>query len=219
MSSLFIVATPIGNLEDITQRALRVLSEVQGVVAEDTRITTRLLRHYHIEKKLSAWHEHSDDRAWQRLKEMLASGASLAYVTDSGTPGLSDPGGRLVELVRTELPEVQIVPVPGPSALATAVSIAGIPLHEFLFFGFLPHKKGRQTKLTEIGASDRPVILYESVHRIRKLLSELARTDKQVIVCRELTKQFETVYRGSPADVAAKMPASETKGEFVVIVF
>src|SRR3989344_3165248 len=170
MSSLFIVATPIGNLEDITQRALRVLSEVQGVVAEDTRVTTRLLRHYGIEKKLTAWHEHSDERVWQCLKEMLASGASLAYVTDSGTPGLSDPGGRLAELVRTQLPEVQIIPVPGPSALAAAISIAGIPLRDFLFLRFLPHKKGRQTKLGEIGASDRPVILYESVHRIRKLL-------------------------------------------------
>lgn len=219
MSYLYVIGTPIGNLEDITLRALRILSEVGCVVAEDTRVTKRLLEHYKISKPLFSFHEHSTHAAWHKIRDILKRGESIAVVTDAGTPGISDPGGKLLELVRTELPEVAIVSVPGPSALTAALSLAGIPLNEFLYLGFLPHKKGRQTKLKLIAASEWPVVLFESVHRIQKLLAELASLNKQVVVCRELTKKFETVYRGSAQEIISQMPAGEIKGEFVVIIY
>ncbi len=218
MAALYLIATPIGNLEDITRRALRILSEVEYILAEDTRVTSRLLSVYGIKKPLLAWHEHSTEADFQRIEKLLARGIDCAYVTDAGTPGLSDPGGKLVARVVAALPAVRIVPIPGPSALAAAISIAGIPLNEFLFLGFLPHKKGRQTKLKLIANSEWPIVLFESVHRIKKLLYELSATDKQVIVCRELTKKFETVYRGHASEVISKIPAPELKGEFVIIV-
>ena len=218
MAVLYIIATPIGNLEDMTDRAVRVLSEVHTVLAEDTRVTAKLLAHFGIKVYVVPWHHHSTERDFQKIRQILAEGKDCAYVTDAGTPGISDPGGKLVELVLHSMPEVAIVPVPGPSALAAAISVAGIPLDEFMFFGFLPHKKGRQTKLARIQQSDIPVILFESVHRIRKTLSELAGMEKQVIVCRELTKKFETIYRGSAAEVLEKIPDSEVKGEFVIII-
>ena len=217
MSTLYIIATPIGNASGITERAVRTLSSVSAILAEDTRVTHKLLSLLGIRQGLIAWHEHSDARAWERIRVLLAGGSDLCYVTDAGTPGVSDPGGRLIELVRKELPDVHIVPIPGPSALAAAISVAGIPLSEFLFLGFLPHKKGRQTALHEIAQSARPVILFESVHRIRKLLAELAESKMRVVVCRELTKKFETVYRGTAAEVLEALTAMETKGEFVVI--
>ncbi len=218
MSTLYIVATPIGNLEDITHRAVRVLSEVDLILAEDTRVTRKLLEHYDITTKTSAWHQHSDAKSFTQVKAVFDQGKSIAYVSDAGTPGISDPGGKLIELTREQCPEVKIVPIPGASALGAAISIAGIPMDDFVFMGFLPHKKGRQTALRRIAATESPVILFESVHRIHKLLTELAETKKNVIVCRELTKKFESIYRGSPQEVAEQLKPAETKGEFVVIV-
>lgn len=218
MAALYLIATPIGNLEDITKRALRILSEVEYILAEDTRVTSRLLSVYGIKKPLLAWHEHSTEADFQRIKMLLAQGKSCAYVTDAGTPGLSDPGGKLVANVLTALPAVRVIPIPGPAAMTSAISIAGIPMHEFLFLGFLPHKKGRNKKLKMIGQSKVPVILYESVHRIKKTLGELASIGKDVILCRELTKKFETVYRGTAADVLSRLKQEELKGEFVIIV-
>lgn len=219
MAALYIIGTPIGNLEDITDRAVRVLSEVRTVLAEDTRVTSKLLAHFGIKTSVLPWHHHSTERDFQKIRQLLAGGKDCAYVTDAGTPGISDPGGKLVELVMRELPDVAIIPIPGPSALTAAISIAGIALDEFLCLGFLPHKKGRQTKLTRVRESEIPVILFESVHRIRKTLGSLAEFGKQVIVCRELTKKFETVYRGSAADVLKKLQDSEVKGEFVIIAY
>lgn len=218
MATLYIVATPIGNLEDVTHRAVRILQGVSVIYAEDTRVTKRLLGHYTIETQLSSWHEHSTERDWQKIKNFLQDGQDVAYVTDAGTPGISDPGGKLVEHVVKELPDVSIVPIPGPSALAAAISIAGIPLHEFTFYGFLPHKKGRAKKIAQISAATRPVILYESVHRIRKLLEEVARFKRHIILCRELSKKFETIYRGTAEEILESMTGAELKGEFVVIV-
>lgn len=219
MPSLSIVATPIGNMGDITLRALEVLKAADAIVAEDTRVTKKLLTHYQIQKRVISWHERSGEREWSHIAALLQSGAALAYVTDAGTPGVSDPGGALIERIMRAFPETVITPLPGPSALAATVSVAGIPMSEFLFLGFLPHKKGRQTLLKEIGASERPVILFESVHRILKLLGELAPLAKRVIVCRELTKKFETIYRGTPDEVLEQMPPGEVKGEFTVIVY
>lgn len=219
MATLYVIATPIGNLDDISNRALRKLAEVDLICAEDTRVTVKLLNHYGISKRLLPWHEHSKRAQWLKVKEVLEAGKDVAVVTDSGTPGVSDPGGKLVELVVEELPHVTIVPIPGASALTAAISAAGIPLNEFLFLGFLPHKKGRQKKLKLIADSVWPIILFESVHRIEKLLGELTAIDKEVIVCRELTKKFETLYRGSAYDVLASIPRGEIKGEFVIIVY
>lgn len=220
MSILYLVATPIGNLEDLTYRAKNILASVDFVLAEDTRVTKKLLDHYDISTKTLTWHQHSGENEWQKIKTILESGADIALVTDAGTPGVSDPGGKLVAKVNLELPEVRITPIPGASAMTALMSVAGIALDEFLFLGFLPHKKGRQTLIAEIKASKRPVIFFESVHRIEKVLESLSDCEKQLIVGRELTKNFETIYRGSAKDVLAilQKDKSQLKGEFVIIV-
>ncbi|MHB8904092.1 MAG: 16S rRNA (cytidine(1402)-2'-O)-methyltransferase [Patescibacteria group bacterium] len=235
MSTLYVVGTPIGNLEDITLRALRIFKEVDYILCEDTRVTHNLLSHYGVMSPTISYHQHSGDLKIGRIIDLLRSGKNLALVTDAGTPGISDPGGKLVSMVREEFAKseegsdnvesVKIESVPGPAALTTAVSIAGAGLDRFLFLGFLPNKKGRQTMLKEISASDYPVIVYESKHRIVKLLEELEKFNEhkkpyQVTVCRELTKMFESLYEGSAADILAKLmkDSNNLKGEFVVII-
>ncbi|KKP92200.1 MAG: Ribosomal RNA small subunit methyltransferase I [Parcubacteria group bacterium GW2011_GWA2_36_10] len=220
MSNLYLVATPIGNLADITLRAKNILAEVDFILAEDTRVTKKLLDHYEIKTKTLTWHQHSSDHDWQKIKSLLESGSSIALVTDAGTPGVSDPGGQLVAKVAQELAEVKIIPIPGASSLTAIMSVAGIALDDFLFLGFLPHKKGRQTLITEIKESKRPVIFFESVHRILKALESLADCEKKLIVGRELTKNFETIYRGQAKDILAilQKDKSQLKGEFVIIV-
>ena len=220
MSNLYLVATPIGNLADITLRAKNILAEVDFILAEDTRVTKKLLDHYGIPTKTLTWHQHSSEHDWQKIKSLLESGSSIALVTDAGTPGVSDPGGQLVSRVAQELAEVKIIPIPGVSALTAIMSVAGIALDDFLFLGFLPHKKGRQTLITEIKESKRPVIFFESVHRILKALESLSDCEKKLIVGRELTKAFETIYRGQACDILAilQQDKSQLKGEFVIIV-
>lgn len=221
-SILYIIATPIGNLEDITLRALRTLKEVDFVLCEDTRHTVRLLKYYNIEVPLISYHQHSGLQRVNHIVELLKGGKQLALVTDAGTPGLSDPGGVLVHEILGELgDEVSIVPIPGVSALTTIISVAGVPTDKFTFLGFLPNKKGRQTLFQEIAASERSVIFYESTYRIIKALESLVSVlapARRIVVGRELTKQFETVYRGSAAEVLAELQADTVKGEFVVIV-
>ena len=194
MGTLFIVATPIGNLEDITFRALRVLKEVDVILCEDTRQTQKLLIHFQFQKRMISYHQHSSEERTQEIIDMLREGKQVALVSDSGTPGLSDPGGRLVRRVREELgAEVVITPVPGPSALTAAASVAGLPVSDFLFLGFIPHKNGRQTLFRKIGESERTVVFYESPHRILKAMQQLEENcdpDRQVVICRELTKKF-----------------------------
>ena len=218
MGKLYIVATPIGNLEDITLRALRVLKEVDLILCEDTRVTRKLLDHYKISTPTLSYHQHSGKVKLDKVLDQLDQDKQIALVTDAGTPGVSDPGGKLV--AEALLAGNEVEPIPGPSALATAISISGLPMDKFLFLGFLPHKKGRQTLIKKIIASKYPIILYESVHRIKKLLKELMINNQKLnlVVCRELTKKFETIYRGTAEKVLDQLSDQQTKGEFVVII-
>lgn len=274
MSTLYIVATPIGNLEDISLRALRILGEVDFILCEDTRVTKKLLNHYNIKTPTISFHEHSDEKKFSEVIKILASGKNLALVSDAGTPGISDPGGKLIQKVAEQFKEdvspiksrktgipleaglfngVKIESVPGPSAVTAALSISGIPTDKFIFMGFLPHKKGRQTFIHKILESEFPVAVYESKHRIIKFLEELKKAAadwneevekkfnelsqrKQykkidaekfkkvnltsIVVCRELSKMHETVYRGSLESIMEKIKndANAQKGEFVVII-
>lgn len=219
--TLFIVATPIGNLGDITLRALETLKNVEAILCEDTRVTKKLLFHYEITKTTLSFHEHSDTRKIVSLIERLQAGESLALVTDAGTPGLSDPGNVLVEAAL--IAEIAVVPIPGVSALTALVSVAGIDMREFIFLGFPPHKKGRQTFFRGVGESKMPVMYYESPHRVLKnleLLQELS-TDKKIILGRELTKMFEEIVRGSIEEVQEyfREHPEKVKGEFTIIVY
>lgn len=218
MGTLFVVATPIGNLEDITLRALRILKEVDLIACEDTRLTKRLLDHYQITTPTISYHQHSEVGKIDFLISKLKEGKNLALVSDAGTPGISDPGGLLVQAATRE--GIKVEPIPGPSAVISALSISGLPTDRFLFLGFLPHKKGRETLVKEIIDSKYPVVFYESVHRIIKALEQLqaANLNREVVVCRELTKKFETVYRGKVSQALEKLQADEVKGEFVVII-
>ncbi len=217
MATLYIVATPIGNLEDITLRAVRVLKEVQTIVAEDTRQTRKLLIHYGIEKPLFSLHEHSQEAKVAGIIEKIKSG-DVAYVVDAGTPGISDPGARLVQAVLSQ-EDIQVVPIPGTSSLTALLSIAGIPTDRFLFLGFLPKKKGRATLLRSIAESPYPVVFFESPYRIMKTLEALEKEgDFYCIVGRELTKKFETIYRGKTEEVIEQLKKDKVRGEFTVIV-
>ncbi|MBI2098196.1 MAG: 16S rRNA (cytidine(1402)-2'-O)-methyltransferase [Candidatus Wildermuthbacteria bacterium] len=226
MSTLYIVATPIGNLEDITLRALRVLSEVDYILCEDTRVTNVLLKRHSIQKPLISYHQHSALQRVQEILQYLREGKNLALVSDAGTPGISDPGNKLIEEVSKELPEVKIIPIPGPSALTAIASVAGFPMDRFFFLGFPPVKKGRKKFFEEVATSSHPVIFYESPYRIIKSLEELqgilrdspAAENYSIVVGRELTKKFETIYRGTTAEVAKQLKREVPKGEFVVIV-
>ena len=254
---LYIVATPIGNLEDISLRALRILGEVDFILCEDTRTTRKLLEHYKIKTPTISYHQHSDNYKTDEIINLLSAGKNLALVSEAGTPGISDPGGKLIQAVINEfnvgaqnIVPVQIESVPGPSAITAALSISGIPTDKFVFLGFPPHKKGRQTFIKKILASEYPVVVYESKHRIIKFLQELDQLNKQiekenqqqklkeltskmrkeekkikkpvtsVVVCRELSKMYETVYRGEISSIIKKIETNpvEQKGEFVVII-
>jgi len=219
--TLFIVATPIGNLSDITLRALETLKAVDGILCEDTRVTGKLLKHYDIQKPTISCHEHTDEKKLVHIIERLQKGESFAFVSDAGTPGLSDPGNRLVAFA--VLAHISVIPLPGASALGAIVSVAGIDMREFLFLGFPPHKKGRETFFKSVNASEFPVIYYESPHRVIKnltLLSEFA-PDIRIVVGRELTKIFEEVVRGTIGEVLEYFTShpEKVKGEFVVIAY
>lgn len=222
--TLSVVATPIGNLADITLRALDTLRAADAIACEDTRVTAKLLARYEIEKPLLIFHAQSGRGASTRILQMLADGKRIALVTDAGTPGISDPGSALVREVKDRLREdARVEVIPGPAAVTAALSIAGVPTDEFTFLGFLPHKKGRQTLFAEIAEAPRTMVFYESPHRIEKALASLAEVlpeERHVVVLRELTKLFESVQEGSAAEVAAyfKGHPGEVRGEFVVIV-
>lgn len=212
---LFIVATPIGNLGDITKRAEATLRASDVVCCEDTRVTSKLLAALGIEVSLMALHEHSDDRQLMRVLELLREGKRVSYVSDAGTPNVSDPGGKLVALAVKE--GFAVVPIPGPSAVSAALSIAGVPADRYTFLGFPPHKKGRATFFAELAEREETLVLYESTHRIGKTLEALPR-ERYLIVCRELTKLHETVYRGQMPEVAQQLAATSSKGEFVIVI-
>lgn len=220
IGTLYIVATPIGNLEDITLRALRILKDVDFVACEDTRVTRKLLNHYNIATPAIVYHQHTKDDKIQKIIDELLAGKNVALVTDAGTPGVSDPGNILVaEAIAND---IVVLPIPGASALASIISIAGIDMQQFTFLGFPPHKKGRETYFKKVSALEIPVIYYESPHRVLKNLEMLAKfsTGKKIILGRELTKMFEEVVRGSIEEVQAYFANNPTKikGEFVIVV-
>ncbi|HVB19792.1 MAG TPA: 16S rRNA (cytidine(1402)-2'-O)-methyltransferase [Candidatus Paceibacterota bacterium] len=220
MGTLSIIATPIGNLEDITLRALRTLKECDVIYAEDTRVTSKLLARYEIKKPLQRLDAATEIKKTAEIIARLEANERIAVVSDAGTPGISDPGARLVTEVRKQLPGATIEAIPGASALTAALSIAGMDTGEFMFLGFLPHKKGRQTALKKIAANELPVVLYESPHRIVKLLKELeALRIPRVVIARELTKIHEEVVSGSPQELLIhfSMRPDAIRGEFVVI--
>jgi len=221
MSTLYIVATPIGNLEDLTFRALRVLKGVDLILCEDTRVTKKLLDHYQIKTPTLSYHQHSKLKKVNYILEQLKQEKNLALVSDAGTPGISDPGNKLIKAIITSPGLVaEIIPVPGPSAVTCAVSVSGFPMDKFIFIGFPPTKRKRKKFFEEVINSKYPAIFYESPYRIIKTLKELSSLieNREVVVCRELTKKFETIYRGKIEEVINQLAKSEIKGEFVIIL-
>ncbi len=228
MGRLYIVATPIGNLEDISLRGLRVLQEVDLILSEDTRTARKLLNHYQISNEIISYHQHTPDRKISRLINLLKQGKNIALVSNAGTPCISDPGSRLISLIVENLPGLKIIPVPGPTALIAAASIAGLTIDRFLFLGFPPAKKKRDKffdqLIEHLEKSRYPVIFYESPYLIIKTLTEISQKAGQrapaiyASVGRELTKQFEAVYRGWLPEVITDIKKGPVKGEFVVVL-
>lgn len=219
--TLFVVATPIGNLSDTSERAKSTLNEVDTILCEDTRVTSKLLAVFGIQKPLLSYHQHSGDDRTREIIRRLKEGESFVLVTDAGTPGISDPGGKLVEaVVRALGSEVIIHPIPGPCAAAVALSISGFPADVFFFYGFPPQKNGRKTYFAKISATDETVVFYESTHRIKKTLEQLGEAigNRPIVVCRELTKLHETIYRGTAKEVTEALKLGSIKGEFVIVV-
>jgi 16S rRNA (cytidine1402-2'-O)-methyltransferase len=219
VSRLYIVPTPIGNLEDITLRALRILKEADLILAEDTRTTGVLLKHFQIENKLMSYHSHNEHQVLQKIISLLQEEKSIALVTDAGTPGISDPGFLLIrECVRNQIP---VEALPGATAFVPALLKSGLPCDEFVYTGFLPQKKGRQTAVQQIASDPRTTVLYESPHRLIKLLEQLLEfcgPDRQISVSRELTKKFEDTINGTVAELLLHFTQHEPRGEFVVVV-
>ena len=216
---LYVVPTPIGNLEDITLRSLRVLREVSVVLAEDTRTSGFLLRHYEISTPLRAYHAHNEHRAVEPIVAQLLAGASMALVTDAGTPGISDPAFLLVRACIQA--GIRIECLPGATAFVPALVVAGLPTDSFHFEGFLPHKKGRQTRLIHLSALNTTFVIYESPFRLVKVLGELSEhcgVERPAAVCRELSKKFEEVQRGPLEELKNYFTAHPPKGEIVVVV-
>ncbi|MEK7213632.1 MAG: 16S rRNA (cytidine(1402)-2'-O)-methyltransferase [Patescibacteria group bacterium] len=220
MSTFYVIATPIGNLEDITLRAIRILKEVDIVLCEDTRVTKRLFERHGISTPLLSYHVKSGEAKVNLILEKISESKNIALVTDAGTPGISDPGSLLISKIRETYPELSIISIPGPSALTGALSISGVPIHEFIFLGFMPHKKGRETLFKEIAESKRTFVFYESTHRILKTLESLKNVNRKVTIVRELTKIYEEILQGSADEILKILTGTpeKQKGEFVVIV-
>ncbi len=216
---LYIVATPIGNLEDVTLRALRVLRSVSFVAAEDTRRTRQLLQAYEIQVPVISLHEHNEMKQSQAVIAALAKGQDVAYVTDAGTPGVSDPGGRLIRAAIAE--GVSVVPIPGPSAVIAAVSVSGLPMDAFVFHGFLPPRgPQRRTLLSSLASEKRTIVLYETPRRVRETLKDIGEIwgDRPIALARELTKIHEEVIRGRVSEVLAFLEGRVVKGEITLVV-
>lgn len=218
----YVVGTPIGNLEDITYRAVRILSEVDLILCEDTRVTINLLNKYEIKKPTMSYHSQSKLSKMDKILEMIREGKTLALVSDAGTPTISDPGAVLVSKIRETFSDIEIIAIPGASALVSALSVSGLPASEFTFLGFLPHKKGRETLFKEIADMKRTVIFYESPHRIMKTLDSLKKYvgERKVVIAREISKIYEQIVSGTSNEVEKYFLDNEDKirGEFVVLV-
>lgn len=215
MGKLFVVATPIGNLEDITLRAIRILKEASLIACEDTRHSKILLDKYGIKTSLISYHQHSKLQKIDYLLQELKKGKNIALITDAGTPGISDPGQKLISEAINH--KIKVLAIPGPSAIISALSVSGLNLHEFLYLGFLPKKKGRKTLIEQLKTEKRTIVFYESPYRIIKTLKELQEKlgDREVVVVRELTKKFEKIYRGKVNKIVKEI---NPKGEFVIII-
>ena len=215
---IFVVSTPIGNLKDISFRAIESLKEVDFILCEDTRVSSILLKHYDISIELISFNAISEQKKIPYIIERIKNGETCAIVSDSGTPLISDPGVRLISEAINH--SIEIIPVPGASALLAALTISGLPTDSFIFEGFLPQKKGRQKKIKELSEEKRTIIIYESPFRIEKLLNELNEymPERFIVVCRELTKKFEESWRGYPKEILESLDEKVVKGEFVVVV-
>ncbi len=219
MSTLYIIPTPIGNLEDITLRALRLLKEVDFILAEDTRTTKKLLNHYEIQNQLIANHIHNEHKALQGHIDRIKAAGAVALVSDAGTPAISDPGFLLVR--ECHLQGIDVVCLPGATAIIPAIVGSGFPVNSFVFEGFLPHKKGRQTRWKQLADEQRTIVLYESPHRIVKCLKEIQEflgEERQVCVARELSKLHEEFLRGTAGEIIAHFDKHPPKGEIVVVI-
>lgn len=216
---LYIVATPIGNLGDITLRALETFKSVDFILCEDTRNSKNMLDRYEIKKPLISYHQHSDQKKTKEIIALLEEGKNLALVTDAGTPGISDPGNLLIKELRAKISDLKIVPIPGASAIITALSVSGFPTDKFVFLGFPPNKNKRQKFFQEAAQFPHTVCFYESSHRIEKCVKEIVENfsaDRKILIARELTKQFESFYIGTVGGLSSmQIP---TKGEFVVVI-
>ncbi len=216
---LYIIATPIGNLEDLTFRAKRILGEVDLIACEDTRHSGILLKHYDIKKPLLSFHSHSGQAKVEKIMEYLNNGSDVALISDAGTPGISDPAFTLIQAALKA--NVEIIPIPGATALITAICAAGLPIDKFLYLGFLPVKKGRQTLFKKIEGSEHTVVFYESPHRLLKTVGELKKYLKpntRIVIAKELTKIHETFFRGTLEDIEKKLPEGKPKGEYVILI-
>ncbi len=215
---LFIVSTPIGNLKDITFRAIETLGAVDFIICEDTRVSSHLLNHYQIKKELISLNAFNEENKIEYILGRIKVGQKAALISDAGTPTISDPGNRLISAAIHQ--GITIVPIPGVSAVTTALSIAGLPTDAFVYEGFPPQKKGRQKFLFSLATEERTIVLYESTYRIHKLLDELNKymPERIIVVCRELTKKFEEVLRGKAEELISKIGDRELKGEIVVII-
>lgn len=215
MGTLYVLATPIGNLEDITLRALRILKEVDIIACEDTRRTSILLDRYEIKKPLVSYHQHSKLQKVEYFIEQLKNGKKIALVTDAGTPGISDPGGILIGAALKD--KIIVEPIPGPSSFTAILSVGGFYLDKFLYLGFLPKKKGRLTLFKKIVTAEVPIVICESPHRIVATLKDLEEQvgDREVVIGRELTKKFQEFFRGKISEI---LPAIRPQGEFVMII-
>ena len=216
---LYVVATPIGNLGDMTRRAIDVLSDVDVIASEDTRVTRRLLSHFDIENRCVSYHDNNEQYRSEELVKSLIDGNSVALVSDAGTPCISDPGYRVVNLAKQS--RIEVVSVPGPSAVTAALSISGLPTDHFFFEGFLPKKKGRQTRFQFLSSLEASIVVYESPMRIIKTLNDISTLmgDTRIVsVCREITKKFEEAFMGTIGDAIAYFSQKNPKGEFVIII-
>lgn len=215
---LFVVATPIGNLGDITFRAIETLKSVDFIVCEDTRVSSSLLNRYDIQNKLYVLNAGNEEKKIDVYCKYILEGQTAALISDAGTPAISDPGGRFVNKAKKN--GIEVSGIPGPNAAILALSISGIPTDSFIFEGFLPQKKGRQSKLKSLASEERTIVLYESMYRIEKLLEELSEymPDRFIIVYRELTKMFEESWDGYPRDILLDLPSKTIKGEFVILI-
>jgi 16S rRNA (cytidine1402-2'-O)-methyltransferase len=215
---LYLVSTPIGNLEDITLRALRILKEADIVAAEDTRRTGLLLKHFNIKNSLESYHNYNKEKKTQYLLELLSRGQTVAVVSDAGTPGISDPAYYLVK--RAVQAGITVSPVPGATAAVASVIVSGLPTGRFVFEGFLPLKKGRKTRLEQLKTENRTLVLYEAPHRLVRTLNDLLNAfgNRQISVCREMTKKFEEITRGSLTEIIDMFTRRKVRGEIVLVI-